>query len=87
MQAKAQIALHGVGEPPEDIDDINKAVDKLKEDKDKQRDRLNEKKLREIEEAYHKWLAEQKQQNTQENGDLGGNAGRSMRFSSEDKME
>lgn len=84
MQAKAQIAMHGVGEPAEDIDDINKAVDKLKEDKDKQRDRLNENKLREIEEAHNKWLAEQKQQNTQENGDWGGNNGNSMRLNQED---
>ena len=85
MQARGQIAMNIIGEPEEDVDGMNKAIDKLKEDKEKQRDELRDKKLHEIEEAHNKWLAEQAQQNQQDNGSWGGNAGNSMRFNSEDE--
>ena len=85
MQARGQISMNMIGEPEEDVDGMNKAVDKLKEDKEKQRDELRDKKLHEIEEAHNKWLAEQAQQNQQDNGSWGGNAGSSMRFNSEDE--
>jgi ribosome recycling factor len=85
MQARGQIAMNIIGEPEEDVDGMNKAIDKLKEDKEKQRDELRDKKLHEIEEAHNKWLAEQAQQNQQDNGNWGGNAGNSMRFNSEDE--
>lgn len=56
-KAKAEIAFLSVGEPKEDIDGINKAVDNLNEKCEKQRDKLRDKKLQDIEDAYKKWLS------------------------------
>ena len=85
IQARGQIAMNIIGEPEEDVDGMNKAVDKLKEDKDKQRDKLRTEKLQEIEEAHNKWLAEQAQRNPQGNGNWGdNNSGNSMRLNQEE---
>jgi hypothetical protein len=84
-EAKGLIAMHIIGEPEEEIDGINKAVEKLNNEKSEQRDKLRTEKLQEIEEAHNKWLAEQAQQNQQSNSSWGGNAGSSMRFNSEDE--
>lgn len=83
-EAKGLIAMHIIGEPEEEIDGINKAVDKLNDEKIEQRDKLRTEKLQEIEEAHNKWLAEKAQRNPQGNGDWGGNNGNSMRFNQED---
>lgn len=83
-EAKGLIAMHIIGEPEEEIDGINKAVEKLNNEKSEQREKLRAEKLQEIEEAHHKWLAEQ-QHNQQDNSSWGGNAGNSMRFNSEDE--
>jgi hypothetical protein len=83
-EAKGLIAMHIIGEPEDEIDGINKAVEKLNDEKSEQRDKLRTEKLQEIEEAHHKWLAEQ-QHNQQDNSSWGGNAGNSMRFNSEDE--
>ena len=56
-KAKAEIAFLSVGEPKEDIDGINKAVDNLNEKCEEQRDKLRDKKLQDIEDAYKKWLS------------------------------
>lgn len=56
-KAKAEIAFLSVGEPKEDIDGINDAVDKLNTNCEEQRDKLRDKKLQEIEEAYKNWLS------------------------------
>ena len=56
-KAKAEIAFLSVGDPKEDIDGINKAVDNLNEKCEKQRDKLRDKKLQDIEDAYKKWLS------------------------------
>lgn len=56
-KAKAEIAFLSVGETKEDIDGINKAVDNLNEKCEKQRDKLRDKKLQDIEDAYKKWLS------------------------------
>lgn len=56
-KSKAEIAFLSVGEPKEDIDSMNKAVDKLDKDCKEQRDKLRDKKLKEIEEAYKTWLS------------------------------
>lgn len=56
-KAKAEIAFLSVGEPKEDIDGINKAVDNLNEKCEKHRDKLRDKKLQDIEDAYKKWLS------------------------------
>ena len=56
-KAKAEIAFLSAGEPKEDIDGINDAVDKLDKDCKERRDNLHDKKLQEIEEAYQIWLA------------------------------
>lgn len=56
-KAKAEIAFLSVGETKEDIDGINKAVDNLNDKCEKQRDKLRDKKLQDIEDAYKKWLS------------------------------
>ena len=56
-KAKAEIAFLSVGEPKEDIDGINKVVDNLNEKCEEQRDKLRDKKLQDIEDAYKKWLS------------------------------
>ena len=82
-QAKGQIAMNIIGEPEEDVDGMNKAVDKLKEDKDKQRDKMHEEKLHEIEEAHKKWQVEQAQKNPQNAENE--NVVRSMRMTPENE--
>ena len=56
-QAKAEIAVKSVGEPKEDVDGIKKEVDKLIKSSEENRDKLRDKKLQDIEEAYKNWLA------------------------------
>lgn len=56
-QAKAEIAVKSVGEPKEDVDGIKKEVDKLIKNSEESRDKLRDKKLKDIEEAYKNWLA------------------------------
>ena len=55
-QAKAEIAVKSVGEPKEDVDGIKKEVDKLIKNSEESRDKLRDKKLKDIEEAYKNWL-------------------------------
>lgn len=55
-QAKAEIAVKSVGEPKEDVDGIKKEVDKLIKSSEESRDKLRDKKLKDIEEAYKNWL-------------------------------
>jgi len=56
-KAKAEITFLSAGEPKEDIDGMKDAVDKLNKSCEERRDKLRDKKLQEIEEAYQKWLA------------------------------
>ena len=56
-KSKAETAFLSAGEPKEDIDGMNKAVDKLDKDCQEQRDKLRDKKLQEIEDAYKTWLS------------------------------
>lgn len=56
-QAKAEIAVKSVGEPKEDVDGIKKEVDNLIKSSEERRDKLRDKKLKDIEEAYKNWLA------------------------------
>ena len=65
LHTKGQISMQIIGEPAEDVDQVNKAVDKLVDEKNSQRDKLREEKLQEIEEAYKKWQAEQARKNPQ----------------------
>ena len=55
-KAKGAIALQSAGEPKDDIDDMKKAIDDLQKKNEEHRDQLRDKKLKDIEEAYHKWL-------------------------------
>ena len=57
-QSTAQIAFEGIGEPPEDIEKMTKAIDKLKADKENLREKLKAEKLEEIETAHKKWLTD-----------------------------
>jgi hypothetical protein len=85
-EAKGLIAMHIIGEPEEEIDGINKAVEKLNDEKSEQREKLRAEKLQEIEEAHKKWQTEHAQDEHQNNGIHGENSGRSMRFGSEEEM-
>lgn len=85
-EAKGLIAMHIIGEPEEEIDGINKALEKLNDEKSEQREKLRAEKLQEIEEAHKKWQTEHAQDEHQDNGIHGENSGRSMRFGSEEEM-
>ena len=85
-EAKGLIAMHIIGEPEEEIDGINKALEKLNNEKSEQREKLRAEKLQEIEEAHKKWQTEHAQHEHQNNGIHGENSGRSMRFGSEEEM-
>ena len=85
-EAKGLIAMHIIGEPEEEIDGINKALEKLNDEKSEQREKLRAEKLQEIEEAHKKWQTEHAQDEHQNNGIHGENSGRSMRFGSEEEM-
>jgi len=56
-KAKGEIALQSAGEPKEDIDAVKKTVEDLQKKCEDQRDQLRDKKLKDIEEAYQKWLS------------------------------
>jgi len=47
----------------EDLENLDEALKKLNKDWNGQRDKLYEKKLKEIEEAHNKWLAENNERN------------------------
>lgn len=85
-EAKGLIAMHIIGEPEDEIDGINKALEKLNDEKSEQREKLRAEKLQEIEEAHKKWQTEHAQDEHQNNGIHGENSGRSMRFGSEEEM-
>lgn len=53
----AQMAPLLIDESPADVDEIKKALDKLKSDKDEHREKLHAEKLQEINNAYLEWLA------------------------------
>lgn len=56
-KARAEIGILAAGETEEDIDSIKKAVDKLNKDCEEHRDKLRDKKLKDIEDAYRNWLS------------------------------
>ncbi len=58
-EAEARLAVLGIDEKPEDLDNLKKAVDEVNEMWAKKRDELRDEKLKEIEEAYAHWQAGQ----------------------------
>ena len=61
--SKAKFATLAPGETPDDLDKLDKALKRLNKDWDTQRDKLYEKKLKEIEDAHDKWLLERNERN------------------------
>lgn len=61
--SKVKFAALAPGETPEDLENLDEALKKLNKDWNGQRDKLYEKKLKEIEEAHNKWLAENNERN------------------------
>lgn len=85
MQTSAQISLEGMGEPAEDLENMAKAIDKLKADKEEQRDKLYSEKLQEIETGHNKWLAEQEKK--QGRHSRKNRAGMSLKMGASDEAE
>lgn len=56
-KARSEIAILSVGEPEEDIKGIKKVIDDLNEKCENHRDKLRDKKLQDIEDAYSRWLS------------------------------
>lgn len=56
-EAEARLAVLGIDEKPEDLDNLKKAVDEVNEMWAKKRDELRDEKLKEIEEAHAHWQA------------------------------
>ena len=76
-----------VGEKPEDIDKIKDSLEQLKKATDGQRDKLHADKLKEINDAYKKWLASYAQQEVfamEEEDSKGEGVTTSMRFGDSD---
>ena len=61
--SKAKFAALAPGETPDDLDNLNDALKKLNKNWGTQRDKLYEKKLKEIEEAHDKWLVDHNERN------------------------
>lgn len=57
-EADAQIAVLAAEEKPADMDEIKKNREKINDTWNMHRDKLHEAKLKEIEDAYRKWVAE-----------------------------
>ena len=59
IETESQLAVLGLEEKPEDMDNLKKAIDEVSDIWKKKRDELYDEKLKEIEEAHDKWKAEQ----------------------------
>ncbi len=59
MEADVQFATLSIDEKPEDVDNLKKGVDEMNEMWTKKRDQLRDEKLKEIEDAHNKWIADQ----------------------------
>lgn len=59
MEADVQFATLSIDEKPEDVDNLKKGVDETNEMWIKKRDQLRDEKLKEIEDAHNKWIADQ----------------------------
>ena len=88
MEADAQFAALGIDEKPEDMDNLKKGVDETNEMWIKKRDELHDEKLKEIEDAHNKWIADQKAADEKKREDEAAknqHAGSSMRLTPEDE--
>ena len=74
-----------IGEPAEDIKTISEGIDKLKADKSELRDKLHAEKLKEIEDAHNKWLADNGRSPHGSNGAEGRDVSMSMRLDATDE--
>ena len=59
IETESQLAVLGLEEKPEDMDNLKKAIDEVNDIWKKKRDELYDEKLKEIEEGHDKWKAEQ----------------------------
>lgn len=64
-QSTGKIIAMTIGEEPEDIDRLKKALDRIKDEKKAKIDTLKSDKLKEVEDAHNKWLAEQAEKERQ----------------------
>lgn len=56
LEAGAQLAVLGIDEKPEDMEQVKDSVDEINEMWEKKRDELRDEKLKEIEDAHNMWL-------------------------------
>ena len=88
MEADMQFAALGIDEKPEDMDKVKKGVDETCDMWTKKRDQLHDEKLKEIEDAHNKWIADQKAADEKKREDEAAknqHAGSSMRLMPEDE--
>ena len=88
MEADAQFAAMGIDEKPEDMDKLKQAVEETTEMWTKKRDQLHDEKLKEIEDAHTKWIADQKaadEKKRENEAAKNQHAGSSMRLMPEDE--
>jgi hypothetical protein len=88
MEADLQFAALGIDEKPEDMDRLKKGVDETNEMWTKKRDQLHDEKLKEIEDAHTKWIADQKaadEKKRENEAAKNQHAGSSMRLMPEDE--
>ena len=85
MQSTSRISMVSIGESAEDIKTISEGIDKLKADKSELRDKLHAEKLKEIEDAHNKWLADNGRSPHGSNGAEGRDVSMSMRLDATDE--
>lgn len=86
MNAKAQMAVLGADESPLIMDEVKKNMDEINDTWNKQREKLHEDKVKEIEDAYANWMAGQTAKKEEEqNAEADNSVITSMHLNSEEE--
>lgn len=86
MNAKAQMAVLGADESPLIMDEVKKNMDEINDTWNKQREKLHEDKVKEIEDAYADWMAGQTAKKEEEqNAEADNSVITSMHLNSEEE--
>lgn len=86
MRVRSQITMLGADESPLTMDEVKKSMDEINDKWTKQREKVHEEKVKEIEEAYAKWMTGQEAKKEEEqNAAASSNVTTSMHMSSEEE--
>lgn len=86
MKVRSQIAMLGADESPLTMDEVKKSMDEINDTWTKQREKLHEDKVKEIEEAYANWMTGQTTKKEEEqNAEADNSVITSMHLNSEEE--